>query len=84
MPDERGMTIYFTDGSKMELRFPKQVKADETVGARLDRILERHTVLVEADGALIAIPFTSIKYLQMHAAPPRLPDYVIKDATLLP
>jgi hypothetical protein len=48
MADERGMTIHFTDGSQMCLSFPKRVKSDETVSARLEKILERKTLLVEA------------------------------------
>jgi hypothetical protein len=81
MADERGMTIHFTDGSKMRLSFPKQVKSEETVSVRLEKILERNALLVEADGALLLFPFSNIKYLQVYPSPPKLPDYVIKDAS---
>ena len=84
MTDERGMTIHFTDGSKMSLRFPKQVKSDETVSVRLEKILDRATLLVEADGALLVFPLSNVKYLQVSPAPPKLPDYVIKDASVAP
>jgi hypothetical protein len=82
MADERGMTIHFNDGSKMRVSFPKQVKSEETVSVRLEKILERNTLLVEADGALLLFPFSNIKYLQVYPSPPKLPDYVIKDASL--
>ena len=82
MADERGMTIHFTDGSKMSLSFPKQTKSDETVSVRLEKVLERKTLLVEADGALLVFPFSNIKYLQVYPTPPKLPDYVIKDASV--
>ncbi len=82
MADERGMTVHFTDGSKMDLRFPKQVKSDETVSVRLEKILDRAALLVEADGALLVFPFSNVKYLQVYPSPPKLPDYVIKDASL--
>jgi hypothetical protein len=82
MADERGMTIHFTDGSKMRLSFPKQVKSEETVSVRLEKILERNTLLVEADGALLVFPFSNIKYLQVYPCPPKLPDYLIKDASV--
>ena len=82
MADERGMTIHFMDGTKMGLSFPKQVKSEETVSVRLEQILDKPTLMIEADGALLAVPFSNIKYLQIYPAPPRLPDYVIKDAVV--
>jgi len=84
MADERRMTIHFTDGLKMVLNFPKQVKSDETVSVRLEKIQEREALMVEADGALLLFPFANIKYLQVYPSPPKLPDYVIKDASVAP
>ena len=84
MADERGMTIHFTDGSKMNLSFPKQVKSEETVSVRLEKILDKATLMVEADGALLVFPFGNIKYLQVYPSPPKLPDYVIKGASVAP
>ena len=84
MADERGMTIHFTDGSKMNLSFPKQVKSEETVSVRLEKILDKATLMVEADGALLVFPFSNIKYLQVYPSPPKLPDYVIKGASVAP
>ncbi len=84
MADERGMTIHFTDGTKMGLSFPKQVKSEETVSVRLEKILDRAALLVEADGALLVFPFSNVKYLQVYPSPPKLPDYVIKDASVAP
>ena len=82
MTNERGMTIYFMDGSKMAVTFPKQVKSDETVSVRLEQMLDKPALMIEADGALLMLPFSSIKYLQVYPAPPRLPGYVIKDAAV--
>jgi hypothetical protein len=84
MADERGMTVHFTDGTKMGLNFPKQVKSDETVSVRLEKILDRAALLVEADGALLVFPFSNVKYLQVYPSPPKLPDYVIKGASVAP
>jgi hypothetical protein len=84
MAEERGMVIHFTDGSKMDLTFPKQVKSDDSVSVRLEMMLEREALLVEADGALLVFPFGNIKYLQVYPSPPKLPDYVIKHARLAP
>ena len=82
MSADRGMTIYFLDGTKMACSFPKQVIADDSVSVRLERMFEHDSLLIEADGALLLIPRSSIKYLQVYPAPPKLPDYVIKDATI--
>jgi hypothetical protein len=84
MADERGMTIHFTDGSKMNLSFPKQVKSEETVSVRLEKILDKATLMVEADGALLVFPLGNIKYLQVYPSPPKLPDYAIKGASVAP
>lgn len=82
MSNERGMTIHFMDGSKLQLNFPKQVKSDEAVSIRLDKMITHQGLLVEADGALLLIPFGNIKYLQTYPAPGKLPDYVVKEATI--
>jgi len=84
MADERGMVIHFTDGSKLELSFQKQVKHDDSVSVRLEMMLEHPVLMVETDGALLMFPFSNIKYLQVYPSPAKLPDYVIKGATLVP
>jgi hypothetical protein len=83
MAEDRGMVIHFNDGSNMRLSFPKQVKSDESVSVRLERMLDHDSLLVETDGALLLIPRSSIKYLQVYPAPAKLPDYVIKEATIV-
>jgi len=79
---ERGMTIHFMDGSTMGVNFPRQVKHDESVPVRLERLLEKDVLMLEADGALLTIPFSSIKYIQVYPAPAVLPEYVIRDASI--
>jgi hypothetical protein len=78
----RHMTLFFNDGTQMTLAFPKQVKHDESIPVRLERLLEKDSLLIESDGALLLIPRSSIKYLQVSPAPNILPDYVIKGASL--
>jgi hypothetical protein len=82
MEEERGMIIHFCDGSQMRVSFPKQVTHDDSVPVRLERLLDKNALLIEADGALLAIPFASIKYVQVYPAPGGLPDYVIKQASI--
>jgi hypothetical protein len=82
MTQERGMTIHFMDGTQMRVSFPKQVKHDESIPVRLERVLEKEILMLEADGALLAVPFANVKYLQVYPAPAVLPDYVIKEASI--
>jgi len=49
----------------------------------MEKLLDKPALLVQADGALLSIPFTSIKYLQVYPAPGGLPDYVIKGASVV-
>jgi len=82
MAAERRLIIHFTDGSKKTLEFPQQVAdADATLAARLKEALEARHLVLEADGALIVIPFENIRYLQAYPAPKKLPTYAIKGAT---
>jgi hypothetical protein len=83
MAQDRGMTIHFMDGSQLRVSFPKQVKHDESVPVRLERLLEKEVLMIEADGALLTIPFSNVKYLQVYPAPGVLPDYVIKEASVV-
>lgn len=84
MAEDRDLTVHFLDGSKMSFSFPKQVTHDEFVSGRLDKILGKPALIVEADGVALMIPFSSIKYLQMYGVPKKLPDYVIQNATIEP
>ena len=49
---------------------------------RLEKVLARSALLVEADGALLVFPFSNVKYLQVYPSPAKVPDYVIKDASV--
>ena len=82
MEQERGMIVHFCDGSQMRVSFPRQVTHDDSVTVRLERLLEKNVIMIEADGALLAIPFASIKYVQVYPAPGGLPDYVIRQASI--
>jgi hypothetical protein len=50
---------------------------------RLEKVLNHQALLIEAEGALMCIPFHNVKYLQVYPAPAKLPDHVIKAATLI-
>ena len=54
---------------------------DATIAARLKDALQQRHLVVEADGALVIIPFENIRYLQAYPAPKKLPSYAIKGAS---
>lgn len=82
MEDKRDLTIHFIDGSKMSLNFPKQADNPTAGLLKLNEALAARHLLVEADGALLLIPFENIKYVQSYPAPPGLPGYTIKAASV--
>jgi hypothetical protein len=82
MKANRGITIHFTDGTKKLLEFPQQVAdTDVAAAARLKEALEARHLVIEAEGALIVVPFENVKYLQVYPAPKKLPAYAIRGAT---
>jgi hypothetical protein len=82
MASERRLIIHFTDGSKKVVEFPQQVaEGDANLAARLKEALEARHLVLEADGALVVIPFENIRYLQAYPAPKKLPSYAIKGAS---
>jgi hypothetical protein len=80
--EKRGMIIHFTDGTKKVLEFPRQIAdSDASAAARIKDALEARHIVIEAEGALIVIPFESVKYLQVYPAPKKLPSGVIRGAS---
>ena len=82
MSEKRGILIHFMDGSKKLLEFPQQLPdTDASAAAKLKDALEAGKLVIEAEGALIVIPFDNVKYLQVHPAPKKLPAGVIRGAS---
>ena len=82
MTERRGLTIFFTDGTKMQLDYPKQTPNDIATLLKVKEILAARQLLVECDGVLLMFPFDNIRYIEAHPAPKSLPDYTIKGATV--
>jgi len=80
--ERRGITIYFIDGSKMKLDFPKQTLNEVGTALKLKEILAARQLIAEVDGVLLVIPFDNIKYIEAHPAPAKLPEYIIKGASV--
>ena len=81
MSERRGLTIYFTDGSKLKLDYPKQTQSDAATYVKLKEILSQRLILAEVDGVALLIPFDNIRYLEAHPAPKGMPEYTLKGAT---
>jgi hypothetical protein len=82
MSEKRGLIIHFMDGTRKVLEFPQQVAdTDVAAAAKLKEALEARHLVVEAEGALVLVPFENIKYLQLYPAPKKLPAGVIRGAS---
>lgn len=84
LKNQRGITIHFVDGSKMQLEFPPQ--AENVYGSliKLKEVQKERMLVFEVDGALLMMPFENIKYLQLHPVPTdKLPSSVITGARVV-
>ena len=85
MKDEKYLTIHFVDGTKMEVSFPTQIK--NSMGALVEaskRLLEAEKLVIECDGKVLVIPWSSVKYVEATAVPEAaLPVGSIKRANVL-
>ncbi len=84
MDQQRGITIYFMDGTHVKLDFPKQAIAESARWMRLKEILAARQLLAEVDGAFMVFPFENVKYIVAYPAPPQLPEQTIKAASIAP
>ena len=81
MTAKREMTIHYMDGSKMKLDFPLQTQNENAQVMKLKEALAGRHIVVEADGALLIIPYENIKYIQAYPAPAKLPENAIRAAS---
>ena len=82
--EKRGMTVVFSDGSKLSLDFPKQSPSEVAAGLKLDDVLKKRFILMEADSTLIMIPFENVRYIQLYPAPQSVPNQTyIKGASVI-
>jgi hypothetical protein len=82
VPERRGITIYFIDGSKIRLDFPKQTLNEVGTALKLKEVLNARHIVAEVDGVLLVIPFDNVKYIEAHPAPAKLPEYILKGASI--
>ena len=79
---DRTLVVHFNDGTKLAFSFPRQADA-HSASAKLDELLKHDNLAVEADGTLILIPLTSVKYAQVVPAPEAVSGSVIRGARMV-
>jgi hypothetical protein len=86
MEPTRGLTVHFTDGTKMSYGFPEQGKNAAAKQMILESFMKSPYLLVIADGVLTMLPVANIKALQMpwdeSMQGMNLPQHVIRGATV--
>lgn len=84
MAEQRGISIFFNDGSKITLDFPKQSPNEAAAQMKFEDVLKKRYVMFEADGTLMLIPFENVKYIQLYPAPEKVPGHTyIKEASVV-
>ena len=81
--DTRGMTVHFIDGSKMRFVGPKQAKDDWDAIRKMQLILDRPYLCLETGESAMIIPMANVKYIEASPKPTSLPEFFLKDTTLV-
>jgi hypothetical protein len=83
MNEDRQLSIYFINGTKMDVTFPPQVKnSTATVLEGMKRALESDKLVIEAEGKLVIMPWSSIKHVELTPMPSAVPFGSIKGARI--
>jgi len=83
MQDRRGVTIFFNDGSKLSLDFPKQAPNETAAMLKLDDVLKKRYMLFEAESTFLMVPFENVRYVQVYPAPASVQGHTyIKGASI--
>lgn len=84
MNEDRQIVIHFNNGSKLEMSLPVQIKnSTAAVIEAMKKILESDKLVIEAEGRLIIIPWTSVKQLEVSPVPSALPFGAVKGAKIV-
>jgi len=85
MNDDRNLIIRFNNGAKLELSFGTQIRnSSAAVLEGIKKIMESDKLVIEAEGRLIVIPWSSVRQLEVSPVPAALPFGAIKNARVVP
>ena len=78
---QRGLNIYFMDGTSVKITFPTQTEDNYRRKVMIEEILKRRALMVEADGGIHFIPLDNVKYMSVFPAAEHADAGIIKGAT---
>lgn len=78
---QRGLTIYFMDGSSARVEFPVQTEDLYRRKLLVEEILKRRALMIEAEGAVHFIPLDNVKYMTIYPAGDSADPAIIKGTT---
>ncbi len=78
---QRGLTIYFMDGTSAQVTFPVQEQDLYRRKLMVDEILKRRALMIEAEGAVHFIPLDNVKYMTIFPAGDSADPAIIKGAS---
>jgi hypothetical protein len=82
MTPKRGLTIHFNDGTSLTTEFPEQTANEYARSILEQEIVKRRILTIEAEGALLYVPFENIKFMTLFPAPDEVPKFAIRGASI--
>ena len=84
MNDDRHLIIHFTNGAKMEVMFPIQVKdAGAGLLEAFKRIMAGDKLAIQTEDRLLIIPWSSVQHAELSPAPAATPFGTIQKARVI-
>lgn len=78
------MVVHYNNGAKLELAFPTQIRnSSAAVLEGLKKMMEADKLVIEAEGRLIVIPWSSVNHLEVTPVPASVPFGAIKNARVV-
>ncbi|MCU7918143.1 MAG: hypothetical protein KZQ88_06725 [Candidatus Thiodiazotropha sp. (ex Dulcina madagascariensis)] len=82
MEANRFLTVHYLDGKSETFTFARQATDQYDQMNKLHAAMTTDRIVIEADGRLHIIPLSSVKRLEFSPVPGKLPEGIIKGATL--
>jgi hypothetical protein len=78
---QRGLNIYFMDGTTVKVTFPTQTEDNYRRKLMVDEVVKRRALMIEADGGIHFIPLDNVKYISIFPAAELADASIIKGAS---